>query len=78
LFEEGAIFMESNKKIETEEVKVKEKKTQNEREGNYMSVGMCLGMVIGMLIGSVTNNIPIGMSLGMCIGLAAGTSIKKK
>lgn len=65
----------------------KEKNTEinEEKEGNYIAIGMSLGISIGVAIGTAigfaTNNVGVcmcfGVSIGMCIGMAIDSSIKK-
>ena len=55
------------------------KKKDEDKKGDYGTVGMCLGMCFGTAIGTALgNNTGLGISLGMLMGLAIGTSIKKE
>lgn len=55
------------------------KKKDEDKKGDYGTVGMCLGMCFGTAIGTALgNNTGIGISLGMLLGLAVGSSIKKE
>ena len=52
-----------------------------ERQGQYMSIGMCFGVAAGSLLGSAMGNLAMGMcmgiSVGMCLGLCVGSAKKE-
>jgi len=65
---------------------MKKKAEIEDKEENYMSLGMsfgmCFGVAIGTVVGVFINNIGIcmcfGVSIGMCAGMGIGACIKKK
>ena len=55
------------------------KKKDEDKKGDYGTVGMCLGMCFGTAIGtSLGNNTGIGICLGMLLGLLIGSRMKKE
>lgn len=52
---------------------------EENKEGNYLALGICLGMCLGITVGYLFfENIGIGIGFGMCLGPSIGLIIKNK